>query len=410
LLKFVARQPILNRAKALFGYEILFRSGLESFFNFDQPDVASSRVVVDSFLLFGMESLTGGRPAFINFTRNLITSEAATLLPPSRVCIEVMEDVEPDSEVISACRSLKLQGYSIVLDDFVPRPGMEGLVDLADIIKVDFLGTSQDTQAQVVKEYGPRGIKLLAEKVETYDDFHRALGLGYSLFQGYFFARPETLSHSDVPILKHNHLRLLGLSAQPAPDFARLEDVIKHDASLCYRLLRFLNSAWFGFRSEVKSIRHALSLLGANEVRKWVSVVALAALAEDKPQSILIHSMCRARFHELLAPRVGMQAHAMDLFMQGLLSCMDAILGRPLASVLSEVPLADEVKMSLLGHDNRFREVYEVVVACEKVDWDEVARLAARMGIREEGLAEDYIASSRWVTEATEYAAPAVYS
>jgi c-di-GMP-related signal transduction protein len=402
LRKFVARQPILNRSRSLFGYELLFRTGLEEYFNFHQPDVASSRVVVDSFLLFGIDSLTGGRPAFINFTRNLITGGAATLLPASRVFIELLEDIEPDPEVIAACRSLKAKGYSIALDDFEVRPGTEPLIDLADIIKVDFLKTSLDNRAHVVKEFRPRGIQLLAEKVETHDDFHHALEHGYSLFQGFFFARPETLSRSDVPVLMHHYMQLLSLSVQPDPDFKRLEDVIKHDTSLCYRLLRYLNSAWFGFRREITSIRHALSLLGSEEVRKWVSVITLAALADESPQPLLVHSLCRARFHELVALRAGMQTRSTDLFMQGLFSCMDAILDRPLATILNDLPLAEEVTLALLGHDNPFKAVLDTAVACEKADWTEVARLSGLLRVAEEGLAEDYLAASRWALEPIE--------
>jgi EAL and modified HD-GYP domain-containing signal transduction protein len=402
LLKFVARQPILNRARGIFAYELLFRAGLEGYFSFDQPDVASSRVVVDSFLLFGIDSLTGGRPAFINFTRNLITSGAATLLPTSQVFVELLEDIQPDPEVIAACRSLKERGYSIVLDDFEPRPGAGPLIDLADIIKVDLLKTSLDSRAQIVKEFRPRGIQLLAEKVETHDDFHHALKLGYSFFQGFFFARPETLSRSDIPVLKHRHMQLLSLSLQTEPDYRKLEDVIKHDASLCYRLLRYMNSAWFGFRTEITSIRHALTLLGVDEVRKWVSVITLAALAEDKPQPVLVHSLSRARFHELLAPRAGLQSRSTDLFLQGLFSCMEAILDRPLASILNDLPLADEVSLALLGKENRFRDVLNTVVACEGADWAEVTRLAQLLGMAEEGVAEDYIAASRWALEPIE--------
>jgi len=397
--KFVARQPILNRQRKLFAYELLFRSGTESFFVSHEPDVASSRVVVDSFLLFGIESLTGGRPAFINFTRNLITCEAATLLPSHRMFIEVLENITPDDEVVAACRALKDLGYALALDDFVPRPGWEPLVELADIIKVDFRSTPPAVQARLAEEYAPRGIRMLAEKVETHDEFHTALDLGYTYFQGFFFCKPETLAREDVPVLRHNHLHLLRVATQAEPDFAELESILKCDLSLCYRLMRFMNSAWFAFRTEISSVLHALTLLGVEEVRKWVSVVAMSVLAEDKPGAVLGHALCRARMHELIAPQAGMGRNTADLFLQGLFSCMDAVLDLPMSSVLKDLPLSEEVKMSLLGQDNRFRRIYDIVLSCEQAHWEEAVQRASAFGIDEAMLADDYILAAQWSEE-----------
>jgi len=209
--------------------------------------------------------------------------------------IELLEDIEPDPEVIAACRSLKAKGYSIALDDFEVRPGTEPLIDLADIIKVDFLKTSLDNRAHVVKEFRPRGIQLLAEKVETHDDFHHALEHGYSLFQGFFFARPETLSRSDVPVLMHHYMQLLSLSVQPDPDFKRLEDVIKHDTSLCYRLLRYLNSAWFGFRREITSGCLTMASLRAWKLKRFLRPFSSKSWAIRLARDTLIRKLSSAR-------------------------------------------------------------------------------------------------------------------
>jgi len=397
--KFVARQPIFDCGKNIFAYELLFRSSLDNFFRSDQPDNASSSVMVDSFLLLGMKSLTGGRKAFLNVTRNLLMQQYVTLLPQEQAVVEIPEDVRVDESLLMACRGLKQKGYLIVLDDFAWQNEANPLVGLADIIKVDFLKTPPGIRRQMVERFNPLGIKMLAEKVETHDDFREAVKLGYTYLQGFFFCRPEILSIREVPAFKLNYLSLLHALNRADIDFAEVERVIKREASLCYKLLRYLNSAAFYFCGEINSIRHALSLLGLSEIRKWASLVAMADMGKDKPAALVITSMVRARFCETLAPLAGFAQRATEIFLMGLFSVMDAILEKPMVEILQELPLSRDVKEALTGGKGCFQWIYELSTCYECGDWQKIGETAATLKLSEQAISEAYIQAVKWAHE-----------
>ncbi len=397
--KFVARQPIFDAEQNVFAYELLFRTGMEDFFNFDDSDQAASSVIVDSFLLFGLETLTGGQKAFINCTREMLVKGYMALLPKEQVVVEILETVEPDEEIIGACLRLKRAGYLLALDDFVYEDKYEPLLELADIIKVDFQATEAAGRKSLVERMAPRGVKLLAEKVESKQEFEQAVEMGYDYFQGYFFSRPQILSGQDVPGYKLNYLRVLQAVNRPEVNLREIENVIKQDVSLTYKLLRYLNSAFFGFRTQIKSIKHALALLGQEEIKKWTSLVAMASMGEDKPPELVINTIIRAVFCEALAPKLRMQGRETDLFFLGMFSLMDAILERSMSSILAEMPIAEDVKVALLGKDNSFRQVLETVVAYEKGDWGKFSRLAGRLKLHEAVVPEIYLKSVEWTKQ-----------
>jgi c-di-GMP-related signal transduction protein len=397
--KFVARQPIFDAKKNIFAYELLFRSGLDNFFHSDKPDQASCSVVVDSFLLFGMQSLTGKRRAFLNFTRNLLAQQYATLLPPDQAVIEILEDVRPDPQIVAACQVLKTKGYVIALDDFVLNDASNPLIKVADIIKVDFLNTSVATRRDLARQFVPRGIKMLAEKVESHEQFREAVAAGYTYFQGHFFCKPEVVAGRDIPAFKTNYLALLRTINKKDPDLNEVEQVIKRESSLCYKLLRYLNSAAFGFKSEITSIRHALSLIGIGEIRKWTSLVALAGMGEDRPAALVITSMVRARFCELLASTIGQTARAAEFFLMGLFSIVDAILDRPMSDILNDLPVSADIKEALLGGNNRFRQVHELVLVYEKGNWQKTALYANQIRLAEYTVTEAYLGSVAWAQD-----------
>ena len=394
--KFVARQPILDRDKAVYAYELLFRSGLENYFRCDQPDRASSSVMVDSFLLMGLQTLTGGGRAFINTTRNVLIGQYATLLPKEQTVVEILETVEPDEQVVSACKVLKQKGYLIALDDFVDKEKIAPLIQVADFVKVDFQTNPDWIRQQLVRQYSPRGIRMLAEKVETPEQFQQAMNMGYDYFQGYFFCKPETLSRLDIPPYKMNYLLLLQEINREEPDLARIEEILKQETSLCYKLLRYLNSAVFGFAGEINSIRHALSLLGLVEIRKWTSLVVLACLADTRPRELLVTSVLRAKFCENLAAPGGLGDRSGELFLMGLLSMMDAILERPLAEILGELPVSGDVKSALLHGGNLFRYIFELVLAYERGNWRRASQFASSLRMNELAVTEAYLEAARW--------------
>ncbi len=394
--KFVARQPILDAKECIFAYELFFRSGLESYFQCDNPDRASSCVVIDSFLLFGLQTLTRGHRAFLNFTRNLILSQYATLLPNDQVVIEILETVDVDDELISACQGLKKQGYKLALDDFVLSQERRPLIDVVDMIKVDFLRTPTKICRDLVRSYEPKGIAMVAEKVETREQFRMAKDMGYHYFQGYFFSKPETLCGRELPAFKFNYLWLLHAINREEPDLTEIESVIKREPSLVYRLLRYLNSAIFGFSVQIRSIRHALTLLGLNEVRKWTSLVALSGMGEDRPSALMTALVTRARFCEALAPLIGMAAKSLDLFLMGLLSMIDTVLERPLPEILSQLAISDEVKAALLTGGNQMRSVLDLVISAEKGQWSRLAYFSSLLKLPESEVSDVYLQSVQW--------------
>src|ERR1022692_737937 len=205
--RFVARQPILDRSQNVFGYELLFRNGVEDYFNAD-PELAA-RSTLDSSLLYGINMLCDRRRAFVNCTREVLFKDLITLLPPHQTVAEILETVEPEDRVIAACRRLKAAGYLIALDDFAPDDPRMPLCEFADIIKIDIQATSAEQRADMVHFLRSPLCKMLAEKVETLAEYHQARDMGFTYFQGYFFCRPEILSSHEVPASRLNYLRLL---------------------------------------------------------------------------------------------------------------------------------------------------------------------------------------------------------
>lgn len=267
-IRYVARQPIFDREERVFGYELLFRDSLENCFAGD-PDEAS-RSTLDSSLLMGLDVLCDGRRAFVNCTRATLTKGLVGLLPPAATVVEILETVPADPEIVTACRGLKEQGYMIALDDYAAEDRREPLAEMADIIKVEMQLTTDEERRALVEQFQSRHCKLLAEKVETYTDFSRVRDQGFVYFQGYFFRRPEMMTTHDMPANRLNYLRMLQEVSRPDLDVPALEKLVKAEASVCYRLLRYLNSAVFGFKKEIHSVRHALSLLGERDLRRWV--------------------------------------------------------------------------------------------------------------------------------------------
>jgi len=393
--KFLARQPIFNSQRVVYGYELLYRAGPENSFNGTDADAASASTF-DSVLLFGVEHLIPGCRAFVNCTRNSLVREFTTILPRDRVVIEILETVQIDAEVVDACRRLKSNGYLLALDDFQDSPAWAPLVDLADFIKVDLTLSSPEEQLRMAREFLPRKIRLLAEKVETHEDFRRCRTEGFTYFQGYFFSRPEMLSRRDIPANKLNYLRVLQAAHETPIDTKRVCDSIKSEASLSFRLLRYLNSPLFPLAAEVSSIPHAVSLLGEAGTRKWVSVVTLACMGDDKPRELVMLPLIRARFCELLAAAAPRPGSASDLFLLGLLSAMDAVLDMNLADVLKEIKLREEIREALLGERNSLREIFDLALLYERGCWDPVARAAQSLSIDPDRLPPLYFDAVNW--------------
>ena len=395
--RFVARQPILKTDQKVFGYELLFRDGVENQFSGSDSEHAS-RSVLDSSLLMGLDLLCDGRRAFVNCARGVLLHDYMTLLPPGQAIVEILENVAADEEVVAACRSLKSAGYLIALDDFTANDHRAALTALADIIKVDFRLTARRHLAGIVERYGKR-CQMLAEKVETQEEFRAARMLGFVYFQGYFFCKPEMLPSSQLSPNRLNHLRMLQAASRPELNQREIEELVKSEPSLCYRLLRYLNSSLFGLSSEIHSVRHALSLLGERETRRWLHLVATLAAGQHKTSALILAALVRARFCELLGMKSGQRAS--ELFLMGLLSLMDAILDMPMADIMKNVSLDPECKAALLGKAGSSGAVYHLVLAQEAGDWPRVAELARQLHLTENEIAIEHWRAMEWARQMT---------
>lgn len=391
---FVARQPILDQNQETYGYEILFRSGAENVFNAEDGDQASMSVIDTSFFQLGLGKMTGGKKAFINCTRNLLLNQYIDLLPKDDAVIEILEDITPDQEVVEACYRLKNAGYTIALDDFEYTPDYDPLIATASIIKVDFLALSSAERMEMAERFLPMGIILLAEKVETQPEFEEAKEMGYTLFQGYFFSKPTLLSSFKPPEIKVVKLQLLREVNQIDFSVRHAEDIIKHDPSLAAKLLRYINSSFFGVRNEVQSIRQALALLGQKTVRKWISIQVLSSIGDEKPSELLIQTVVRAMLCQLIAPLIRCQED--ELFMLGMFSLLDALMEQPMEELLQEMPISDQLKAALTGEPSRYRLVLQLVEAFEKADWENLSEVAAELEIKEELLPDLHAKAIEW--------------
>jgi c-di-GMP-related signal transduction protein len=404
---FVARQAIFDSARRVHGYELLFRSsGNGNQFDGTEASLATTQVLANSLLAIGLDTLVGGKKAFINFGRDLLLTDWHATLPKESCVIEILEDVEPEPDVIAACQRLQQQGYEIALDDFVFREEYEPLLAVASLVKVEIHSVSRPEQEERVRCYKARGLRMLAEKVETYEEFEWARRAGYDYFQGYFFARPVVLTSKQIPVMKLHCLRLVQETQRADLDLLRLAKTISEDVSLTYKLLRYVNSALFYHSYPIQSIHQSLLFLGETNVRKWVAMAALLSSAEDKPGELLVHSLVRARFCELIGTQMAStKRQAVPIgteeqpFLMGLFSMLDALVDRPLDQALAEVKLGSKIEGALLGHappEDHLATSYRMAQRYETGDWESVSEIGRQAGLDMSAISQAYCDAVKW--------------
>ncbi len=405
---FVARQAILNRHKDLYGYELLFRSGPENnHFDGTESQSATTQVIANTLFSAGLEGILGGKKGFINFDREMLLDDSWSILPKDVAVIEVLETVEPDGAVLAACRRLRAQGYTIALDDFLHHPKLEPLIRTAHIIKIDLRAGTRAEQQRMVTKYSRQGLQMLAEKVETAEEFEWASAVGFDLFQGYFFTKPVVLRGRQTPSWKMSCLRLLEETQREEIDFEKLRDLIKNDVSFCYKLLRFTNSAMFNHPVEIRTVERALLALGENGIRRWVAFAAMKGLAGDKPNELIMQSMLRAEFAQRLAALGGV-SDLHNWFLMGLFSLLDTMLDQTIESALEQLRLSPQVEETLLRTappGDRMANVYALISNYETGNWDEVSILAQGLGITGPEVGKAYLAAIASMTEFASLAA-----
>ena len=394
----VARQPILDEHGQVFGYELLYRGAPGDTTCAVRGDFASASVITSAMLDLGLDTLTSGRPAFLNVTGSLVIEKIDALVPPSHVVLELLETIEITHELIAACRKLKAKGYVLALDDFVAGSTAEALLPYVSFVKVDVLTTPMAEVIEIAWRLKPLGVTMLAEKVESREVYEQTLGAGYTLFQGYYFCKPVIQMGAAIPAHQLVYIRLLAALSKPELSMQELEALVKQDVSLSLRVLRFVNSAAVPIRTEVGSIRQALLLIGIEPIRKWASVWCLAGLNPGATPELTTLALVRARSCEL----VGEESRLLDaseLFVVGLFSLLDVLLSRTMADALDNLPLPPSTADALLGRNNKERSVLDAVIAYENGEWDEASNAAVIAGVDAAVLPTAYTTALRWAQD-----------
>lgn len=393
---FLARQPILNQKRKLFGYELLFRDSMENYMPLDiDGDVATSSVLSRSFLSMGLEKVSGSKTVFINFTQNLILKQVPAILPAKLTVIEILENIIPDQEVIKACTQLKKKGYRLAIDDYIFQPEMTPFLGMVDIIKIDFMQLSLDEIYEKIDDL-PDKAMLLAEKVESWREFNAAKDMGFELFQGYFFCKPEIVKGKDIPASTMAILEILAEVNKQDLNFDTIVPKISRDVSISYKLLKYMNSAFFQRPQKITSIKDALTFLGQEELRRFVSVILMTNMASAGISELAISSCVRAKFCELLGGVISKYKDQEELFTLGLFSLIDAILDQPMEKIMGMLPLSNRITDTLVSKKGDLVELLELVICFEKGDWEKVEILSANLGVTIEELPLFYMEAVEW--------------
>jgi EAL and modified HD-GYP domain-containing signal transduction protein len=387
---FIGRQPIFDRDLQVYGYELLFRDSQVDAAAIVDGDQATAQTLVNGIMDFGLEQLVGDRLAFVNLTRNFLLDQERLPAMQKRLVLEVLEDIRPDPEILTALRQLAGRGYTIALDDFTYREELLPLVDSARILKLELPQIGIDALPRHVQRLRPYGLRLLAEKVETHEEFELCKSLGIDYFQGYFLSKPVTLARKRLPANKLAVLQILARVQDPNANMGDLEKLISTDVSLSYRILRFVNSVQFATSKPIDNVRRAIVMTGFSQIRTWVSLIMLSKL-DDKPPELIRIALVRSRLCELFSRRLALAApetHATA----GLFSTLDALLDQPLEEILSSLPLNAEIASALIEGRGRIGEVLKCVLACERGDWD----AASQLGLEEHVLSRTYLEAIAW--------------
>jgi c-di-GMP-related signal transduction protein len=394
---YVARQPIFDTRKKISGYELLFRDQTAKYDPTIDGDVATSTVLSNSYFSIGMDSLVGDRKSYINFTQSLLLQKFPLLLPKESTVIEILENVQPTPELVGACNEMAQKGYTFALDDFIYSPELKPLIELAQIIKFDFrLSSLENIQDYLKKIQRHDNLILLAEKIETYEEFQQASEMGFNLFQGFFFCKPELITGKEIPGSQLALLQIMAEVNRPEFDIQKIEPLIAPDVSLAYKLLRYINSAFFAKAQRISSIQQALVYMGEAEIRRFVSLVAMSNLAKGKPGELIRAACIRGKFCELLGAVIVQPVKPSELFTLGMFSLIDAILDQPMQKIMKELPLADDIKTALIERKGRLIGYLLLAETYEKGQWDQMAKISQVMKIPEEKLPQLYMQACRW--------------
>ncbi len=400
-LRYVARQPIMDLRGRVHGYELLFRAGQEAVFRGD-GDLAT-RTMLDNTVVYGLDSLTGGLPAFVNCTSESLIENLVYILPSSMTVLEILESLDPTPSLIAACRKHKASGFRLALDDFTWKPKFDPLIELADYIKVDFMQTGAAERQSLLRRLNLVTVALVAEKIETPEEYRQACQEGFTLFQGYYFCRPMLMENRKVPANRLSQIEILQMLRDESINIRKLTRLVKRDASLTYRLLRLVNSPMCALRQEVNSIQTALLAVGEETFRRIATLAITSEMNSGQPAEILRMAFVRGRFCELAAVLCGMDSA--EQYLLGLLSLLPAMLKVPMAELTPALPLRYEIRQALEGAANSERCLLQWLECHEYGDWCGCDTVVEAIGLNEELMIRCYIKAVAWAEEVLRSAA-----
>jgi EAL and modified HD-GYP domain-containing signal transduction protein len=397
---YAARQPILDIDKNLFAYELLFRDSIVNVFPDIDGDEATTKIIEASNFNIGINEFTGNKPAFINFTLETLIKGYPETLTPEEVVIEILETVKPGKKLLSICKDLHEKGYTIALDDYIHQAVWQHFYPFIHIIKIDWQDTTLDTIKAVktaIKDF-PH-IKLLAEKVETYEEYNQALALGFVLFQGFFFAKPEMVKTKSLSPSQIAMAELLYETSKKELDLASITSVFERDVTLSYKLLRYANSAIFKRRTDISTIKQALVILGSAELIRFLGLIFAANINPGKPSELINAAMTRAKFCDLMASEIKSPLDSSIAFLTGLLSLIDAIVDEDLAHILTKLPLAQEIKDTLLTRKGDMAALIMLLEFIERAEWSKTNVVMTKLGLTKANVLKSYNEAIAWADE-----------
>lgn len=398
---YMARQPILDLEMNIYGYELLYRSQ-QLIMDEKDGDIATLSVINNTFMTMGFEEVIDQGLAFLNFTSDLIKNDVPLVFNTDAIIIEILEDVEPEDSLMSKIKELKEKGYIFAIDDYDSTYRYDEFLDCVDIVKVDFKKTNQYEREDITRKLRRHNLTLLAEKIENNDEFLEAKRLGYDLFQGFFFQKPQILKNREIKVLNTNHIEVINELAKAEPDYKELTEIIKRDVAMTYKFMKLVNSVAFYSRSKIESINDALVRLGFREINKCVFLLMFKHLAVGSPDVLINNALIRAKFSEGLAKKSKYRSKCDDFFLLGMFSMIDVILSIPKEEALREIPISHELKRALTGmENNEYSEMMALIINHERGNFESVNEYLVEFDISIGTMNNEYFNAIQWNSEIT---------
>lgn len=397
---YAARQPIFDVNREVYAYELLFREGVENVFPDVGDDEATSKMIDGLQTNLGLDSLTQDKLAFLNFTHDTLLNRYPLMLPNDQVVVEVLETVRPGKKLLAAVQEIKSKGYIVALDDYVHEPVWKHFYPYTDIIKIDWQEMTLDEIKEVIVAVKPfPHIKLLAEKVENYEEYQTAVDLGFHYFQGYFFSKPEVMKGYSLAPSQLSLAQLMAEMAEPEPNVDKISRAFEQDVNLSFKLLKYTQSPVFKRTKEISNIKQAIVTLGMQELRRFVSLLFTAQFQNDKPAELTVMSLTRARFCESLASMPAQKEEKASAFLVGLLSLLDAMLDTSLSGLLDSLPLSENIKSALCKKQGTLAGYLAIVRHLENANWEQAQKIATKLRLDFERVSKAYQEAMTWSSE-----------